>query len=202
MRLYNISLNHDGSQLAMNDGNSVKLLKIDSLSIKPCQYPSPIPTFSIANLSIRDLCFTPDGKHLIVSYSDGTLRRWNIENGQPDSPIMRSDDAIAYIRLNVSPDGQYVIGTSQLKNEKWVHDIWHIATGHRVDRLADEWSWFLKPYLSTKYLPSYDACFSSDGSPRIIVNEYRLSGLSRAFSFPSFEELLERYSVQPDDQIH
>ena len=194
MQLLLIALNNDGSLLAMSDGNIIKLLRIDKLSIKPRQHLSSFQTFSIANLSVCDFCFTPDGQHLMVSYSDGTLRQWNIESGQEDSPTMRSDDAVIFRQINVSPDGQYVIGTSELKNERWIHDIWHIATGYRIDRLTDEWSWFLKSYISTdEYSPNYEAYFSHDGSPRIIINEHQLYGLSRTFSFPSFEDLLGMY---------
>jgi hypothetical protein len=110
---------------------------------------------------------------------------------------MRSDEALLFGRINVSPDGQYLIGTAELKNEKWEHDVWHLATGQRVDRLTDEWSWFLKPYISTYYyLPGYEACFSRDGSPNIIINERQLLGLSRIFSFPAFEDLIKRYRQQ------
>ena len=145
------------------------------------------------NLSVLDFCFTPDEKHLVVSYSDGTLRRWDIETGQTDAPIMRSDVGVTTGRINVSHDGLYVIGTTDSRNDKWVHDIWHIPTGHLVDRLTSEWSWFMKPYLPEHVSPNFEAYFSSDGSPRIIVNERQFTGLSRTFSFPSFEELVEMY---------
>ena len=145
------------------------------------------------NLSVLDFDFTPDGKHLVVSYSDGTLRRWDIETGQTDAPIMRSDDGFTSGQIHVSQDGQYVIGTTCYRDDKWEHNIWHIPTGHLVDRLTNEWSWFKKPFLPDSIIPNYEACFSSDGSPRIIVNERQFTGLSRTFSFPSFEDLVEMY---------
>ena len=192
-KIRKIALCHNGSRLAYSDGNGIHLLQIDSVSIKPRKYPSIAPDFSIMNLSVLDFDFTPNGKHLVVSYSDGTLRRWDIETGQTDAPIMRSDDGVTSGRINVSQDGQYVIGTTELRNDKWEHDIWHIPTGHLVDRLTNEWSWFMKPYLPEYVSPNYEAYFSSDGSPRIIVNERQFTGLSRTFSFPSFEDLVEMY---------
>ncbi len=195
--LQGIALNYDGSQLAMYGSQGVSLLHIDSLSISPHQYPSPIPTFSQTNLSVHDVCFTPDGKHLLISYSDGSLRCWDIETGCTSSPTMRSEEGIVYGMINVSPDGQYVIGTSSKIKEKQVHDIWRIASGCRVDRLTNEWSWFLKPFLSNNYIyPNYEAVFCSDGSPYVIINERRLIGLSRIFDFPSFEELVKLYSEE------
>ena len=195
--LHGIALSYDGSQLAMCGAQSVSLLRIDSTSISPRRYPSAVPTFSEKNLSIRDVCFTPDGKCLIVSYSDGSLRCWDIESGCTSSPAMRSDEANVYDRIHASPDGQYVIGTSSQMKEKLLHDIWHIASGYRVDRLTNEWSWFLKPFLSNNYIyPNYEAVFCSDGSPYVIINERRLIGLSRIFDFPSVEELVKLYSEE------
>lgn len=192
-QILNIALSHDGSQLAYSDGNSIQLLQIDSVSIRPRQNPSTVPDFSVMNLSVLDFDFTPDDKHLVVSYSDGTLRRLDIETGQTDAPIMHSDDGVTTGRINISHDGQYVIGTTDCRNDKWEYDIWHIPTGHLVDRLTNEWSWFMKPYLPEHINLNFEACFSSDGSPRIIVNERQFMGLSRTFSFPSFEDLVEMY---------
>lgn len=198
MRLVGIALNHDGSLLAMNDGNTVSFLQIDSLSIHPRHFSTPDSAFSVTNSSIRDLCFTPNGQHIIVACSDGSIRQWDIESGQTSAPVMRSNDVVAYNSISVSPDGQYLVGTTELKNNTWVHDIWHIPSGLRVDRLTDEWSWFMRPYISTYYsLPNYEASFSKEGLPRIIINEKTMKGLSRTFSFPSFEQLVDIYT-HPD----
>jgi WD40 repeat protein len=55
---------------------------------------------------VRNLCFLPDGRHLISGSSDKTLRLWNVATGNEVARVEASEHFTTY--LSVSPEGRTV----------------------------------------------------------------------------------------------
>ncbi len=76
--------------------------------------PSSLRIFSIGSTDLRQfpdymsgnaLAFTPDGRHIIATYTDGKIRIWDIDNEQEAATINTGNNQVS--DLAISPDGQF-----------------------------------------------------------------------------------------------
>ena len=145
---------------------------------------------AIPQCSINNTTFTPDGKQLVICYSDGSLRVWNITDGTLAAPVAKFFDDEETWDINVSPDGQYGICTCRKDYGKWDFYVWHIPTGQLVDHINTDWIWpITTPYQRS--VMSFSAMFARSSPTAIIVNEQSFLGLSRVYEFIPFEDLLD-----------
>ena len=188
------ALNANGSKMALYDGTRINVFGIDSLS----NMPKDFVIKDEVNCSVRDLCFSKgDSQLLAASYSDGTIRFWDAFSGEQLYNTIHSETSGNLI-LDISDDSQYLVGTNALGDENWEYLVWHIPSGTLVDKETNAWSWWAKSLYSKHLLkPSFRARFAKNTN-EIIVNDHNLLGLSRKFSFPSFDELIELYSRSHD----
>lgn len=63
---------------------------------------------------VMDLDFTADGKFLLSSSGDRTLKRWNLETNEPETIALAQDEMYTF---DVSPDGQWIVTGSA--NGQW-----------------------------------------------------------------------------------
>jgi WD40 repeat protein len=84
-----------------------------------------------ANLFLTGLAWSPDGKHLVMSYSDGLLHVWDTVGGYllPTVQAPRADPQIRTI-LALSPDGTQAIVPGQPTSvPDATYAIWEVSTG-------------------------------------------------------------------------
>jgi WD40 repeat protein len=72
----------------------------------------------------NSVAFSPDGKHIVSSSFDNTLRLWDIFTGQPiGQPMKGHEDKVDSVAF--SPDGKHIISGSWDKTLR----LWDISTG-------------------------------------------------------------------------
>lgn len=186
------ALNSNGSRMALSDGSKVNLFQTDSILVNG---QSDIVVKEMENCSVRELRFFKGNSPLIaVSYSDGTIRFWNTITGEQVYGTIQTElDGV--LDFDISNDSKYLIGTKKVGKDSWEYLIWHIPSGLLVDKETNAWCWWAYSLFQNQYHsgPSFRAFFAKN-SNELIVNDNNLYGLSRKFSFPSFDELVKRYS--------
>ncbi len=58
--------------------------------------------------TVYDVAFTPDGKQLISSSNDGTVRVWSLEDGRPSRVLLRSQELL-FPAIDINPSGENVL---------------------------------------------------------------------------------------------
>lgn len=184
------ALSANGSKMALTEGSRISIYKTDSFP----EDSTSIDIRYIDNSSVRNLCFSKgDSQLLAASYSDGTIRFWDTTTGEQMYSTIHSE-ANSLNSLDISSDEQYLIGTNKSGHDSWEYLIWHIPSGILIDKETNAWSWWANYYIPKRFglKYGYQAHFARN-SNEIIVNDPNLLGLSRKFSFPSFDELLKLY---------
>jgi WD40 repeat protein len=111
-------------------------------------------------LQVNQALFSPDGRYLLVSTSNGTMaqsRVWNLSTRQPATAPFAGADA------SWSPDGRYVITTTPDNDAR----IWDAGTGQLLQTLHGPNPIAGPAVLSTdgeSGLPSYAVTGSQDGT--------------------------------------
>lgn len=208
---FKYALSANGSRMAVSEDRAkIYVFALDSLP----NMPNNIEIEEIGNCSVRNLCFSKgDSRFLAASYSDGTIRFWNTFTGKQMYNTIHSETK-GDLYLDISSDAKYLVGTNRLNedDDKWEYLIWHIPSGILVDKETNAWSWWSNSILQDNMQKVYRARFASN-SNMVIVNGYYKRGnhknylsanpkyyaLSRTFSFPSFNELIELYSKKSEE---
>ncbi len=84
-----------------------------------------------ANLHLTGIAWSADGKHLVMSYSDGELHIWDTVGGQPLPPV-QAPRVAPQMRsiLALSPDGtQAIVLGQQTSLPDATYAIWDVSTG-------------------------------------------------------------------------
>ncbi len=187
-RLYygrNETLGPDGRLVAMNYESNIIICDTASWQAPILMIPDPQERNAVVTK------FTPDGKRLLVSFTDGSLELWDIEEKTLAAPVTKLISQ-SFSSMDISPDGQYALGVErQILTGKWAVYVWHLSTGQLVDCIPMDWATTLYKIRGGKGDLHFTASFARSGKPAIIVNEATVSGLSRVYSFPSFEEILK-----------
>jgi len=116
--LYNIAFSPDGDILAVGDiNNQIRLWDPDeAFRTGVDQYPDPVilsghngadGTFSAL---IWDLDFNPEGELLASAGGDGTIRLWDVANGESLTTLMGHERGVTCVGF--SPDGQFLASGS------------------------------------------------------------------------------------------
>lgn len=87
--------------------------------------PEPVNRFPAQVLSAA---YAPDGAHLALGLSDGTILLWNVSTGEETLRIDGHNRAVRSVAY--SPDGGHVVSGS---NDRTVR-LWNAATGAEVRR--------------------------------------------------------------------
>jgi WD40 repeat protein len=152
--VFSVRYSPDGSRLAVGvfgGGMPVGALLVDSASGK-----------TIAGLAhtglVESLAFTPDGRILITSSQDRTVKFWDARDGKPAAPTLRlpTDPRIVV----VAPDGR-----SFLTVENW-HNYDPSTTKARLWDMATHRP--LGPPLVIAASLAYDAAFAPDSRSLVI----------------------------------
>jgi WD40 repeat protein len=70
----------------------------------------PLVTFSEHTDYVYDAAFSPDGKRIVTSSRDKTVRLWNAENGHPLATFGHTGEVF---NAAFSPDGKRIVTASQ-----------------------------------------------------------------------------------------
>ncbi len=95
------------------------------------------------NLYLTGLAWSADGKHLVMSYSDGELHVWDTVGGHPLPPVQApvalrtflslspdGSGAIVPAILSLSPDGtQAIVPGQQTSGNHATYAVWEVGTG-------------------------------------------------------------------------
>lgn len=183
--LFISSLSPDGHYVLRRIGKDV--LICDTADVDQPRFTIP----PVPQCSPSTFAFSSDGKRLLISYTDGSIRLWDIASKELVAPVINSEHVLTH--LDISPDGQYVVGTtnriSSGRNDVFV---WHSPTGQMVDRLNTDYMEILQSYygINPNYT-SFHATFARSKEAGIIVNDQAKWGFSRVYDFLSFEDLLD-----------
>ena len=77
---------------------------------------------------VHDCCFTPDGKAVVTTERDNTLRLWNVKTGTLSRTLV--GHAASFLCVDVSPNGAYVLGGSWDRKV----ELWNLTTDANVAR--------------------------------------------------------------------
>ncbi|MFN0015107.1 MAG: WD40 repeat domain-containing protein, partial [Saprospiraceae bacterium] len=78
------------------------------------------PKVSTSNpLSVRSVCFTPDGKYLVTGSKDGTARLWDIESHSQTIPFRSFEHPKGVNAVCVSPNGRFLVTVGKDKSIRW-----------------------------------------------------------------------------------
>ena len=179
-RVYS-SLSPDGSYVAMAKENMTVIRDT-------AHWEQPVAVVpSVSQCSATNCKFSSDGKQLLISYTDGSIRLWNISDMSLAAPVARGDEVVY---IDISPDGQYALGTTETTeyNDSDVF-LWHLPTGHLVDHFNTKWVRDIQQFYVEPFQCSFQASFARSGPSGIIMND-RFHNVSRVYDFPSFEDLL------------
>jgi WD40 repeat protein len=144
----------------------------------------------------RHLVFSPNGKSLLGTDSDGRATLWDPQTGKT---LREFGGPTSRMRAVFSPDGKFVAGES--KDE--VLGVWNVDTGVEVSNLN----------LNTRDLPPSAVFFSPDGKFLVVTAEDRLfvwkfelgTKLELSFVVPTVEtpnrETFTPRSFSPDGRL-
>lgn len=82
---------------------------------------------------LESLNFTPDGRTLVSSSGDNTIRLWNVENAAEISQIQLQGPASAFV---ISPDGHMAAAQEFSNTEEGRLGLWDLETGELIRPLA------------------------------------------------------------------
>jgi WD40 repeat protein len=71
---------------------------------------------------VRQVCWSPDGERVVIQYSDGTVRVWDIENRK--SVLLRNK--MTTYAMAYSPDGKKIATGGQM--DEYGVKIWNAKT--------------------------------------------------------------------------
>ena len=77
---------------------------------------------------IRDLDFSPDGRFLVSSSFDKTVRIWRMRDGF--SKVLEDKSAFSFYSVKFNPDRRYIAAG----NEDGMLRIWHVQTSQLVEK--------------------------------------------------------------------
>ena len=120
---------------------------------------------------VNSVAYSPDGKDIVSSNWDGTIKLWSIATGECIKTFEGYTDAVTSVAF--SPDGKHIVSGSYDKTIK----LWSIATGECIKTFeghADR---------------IYSVAFSPDGQTVASASE---DGTVRLWEFPSVETILQR----------
>jgi WD40 repeat protein len=115
------------------------------------------------------VAISPDGKTLISSSKDKTIRLWKIDSGEEILTI--NDDANVY-SIAISPDGKTLISASDKKIK-----IWNLMTGELIDALSGHDATVLSVAISN------DGKILASGSADKTIKVWNLETLKEIKSF-------------------
>ena len=110
-----------------------------------------IACFTGYSESMRNLCFSPDGKYLTAGSAEGTIRIWDIESGQLATTHNAYGDAQMFPYYSPA---EGLIAAAISKREV---QVWHIDRDEKIDTFEHRGD-------------SWHVCFSEDGAQLAVAN--------------------------------
>jgi WD40 repeat protein len=111
----------------------------DAVIASAAQLNFPRQVFNGHTDAIANMAFSPDGKYIVTSSEDQTVRLWDVRTGQQIREF--NDPNIFYatenIRIAISADSRYVLTIRYADVEQLWASIWNIETGERVNYFFD-----------------------------------------------------------------
>ena len=133
--------------------------------------------------------FSPDGKYLVASSSDGIARLWDLQTRQVVREFKGHTEQIIVARF--SPDGQYVLTGSYDKTAR----LWDVATGREVQRFVGHAASIWGGAFS--HDGKYVATASDDRTARI----WEVSSGQEVRRFIGHTDAVNSVAFSPDDRL-
>jgi WD40 repeat protein len=99
----------------------------DAMLGKATTLAYPRQQFTGHTRPIRSVVYSPDGKQVLTSSLDGTVRLWDAQTARPGRVISYTGDLLGAV---FSPDGRYVLAGGA--DEDSTARVWDTATGQEV----------------------------------------------------------------------
>lgn len=187
--IFAISVNSDGSKIALRTLSDISYINLPlSKGRNHAQLVNYVP-----NVSPERMAFGHSKDTLTVTYSDGTIRFWDLKNGQQVFRTIETGRGSG--SFDISRDFQYLIESVPSDGVTCEIMVWHIPSGRLVDHFESKEIKLLRKvydYIQRDCFGygGYDVTFASDDPSCIIITDRRRF-MSVKAEFPSFSDLLK-----------
>ena len=131
-----LCFNRGGERLVTRDAKGAQLWNTRRKSKVANLLPS-----ELANETVKDLAFSPDGRWLAVAYSDNFVRLWDVQRGEPFDQLKHTASVLG---LAFSPSGQELAilanQQSATPNRQYLVCLWTLRTPWQEPTLLHTWS--------------------------------------------------------------
>ena len=187
--IFAVSVNYDGSKIAFKTLSDISYIHLPLLKGQnQAELIDHVP-----NVSPISMAFGHCKDTLTVSYSDGSIRFWDLKSGQQVFKTIKSGKVS--MNFDVSQDFQYLIESVSSDGLTGEYMVWHIPSGNLVDHFeSKEMNLLRKVYTHFEgdrfFFTYYDVAFAQDDPSCIIINDFNRL-MSVKSEFPSFQYLLK-----------
>ena len=117
------AVSRDGKRIAAISGDSIKVIDVDSGKQIRTEFAGPTG-------DPYNVVFSPDGRSLVSSDTNGSIRYWSAQTGE-QKRVMFHERGRMVRALDVSPDGKLLASSSLDDTVR----LWDLATGKLIYRL-------------------------------------------------------------------
>jgi WD40 repeat protein/serine/threonine protein kinase len=123
-RVTSIAYSPVGGHVAIANGRNLDLLDAETAT-KIRSFRPSYGILDLANVTITNVAFSPDGTHLASTGTDRALRIWDTRTGTQILKIDHQPEGI-FLRLAFSPDGKRIATVAETET---VVRVWNATTG-------------------------------------------------------------------------
>ncbi|KAF9222321.1 WD40 repeat-like protein [Gyrodon lividus] len=128
--------------------------------------PKPLTTMSGHKDAIWNMAYLPGGERVVTCSNDGTVRIWNVEDGEQEGTLMEHDDWLN--GLTVTRDGKRILSGGGDKKMK----VWDVET----HELIEEWEDHTGGIRCIAMSPGDQLVASGGDDGKIVIREMKKGG--------------------------
>ena len=169
--LDSVAVSPDGQYLCAGDAGSLTVWKFEKRVPMWSQFVLD-PQLRRLGITVRDVAFTPDSRHILTAADDSNVKLWNVETGRE---VRRYVGHTGWVSaLAVSSDGKQIVTGSiwyphhhkaKGRDEDNTLRLWDFETGKEIRRFDDP-GW-----------PVKDVAFSPEGESVVAGGENHTAGI-------------------------